>query len=77
MRKVFGDGRVTLVVESTRVDAVGGFALACSEGFTFEVFPNSAPAAHVETEFWRLLQPDAEQPHFVVDTTGRHRDDAA
>jgi hypothetical protein len=77
MREVFDDARVDLYVESVRVDLVGGFALACSGGFTLEVFPNSAPAAHVETEFWRVFQPGTPGPHFVVDTTGWHRDSDA
>ena len=77
MREVFDDARVTLHVESVRGDDVGGFALHCTERFVFEVFPNSARAAHVETEFWRVLQPATAEPHFVVDTTGWHRDSVA
>jgi hypothetical protein len=67
MREVFGsDARVSLVVEEVTVDHVGGFALRCSLEFVFEVFPNSAPAAHVETEFWRVSSPGTDAPHSVT-----------
>ena len=77
MRDVFGDARVGIHIQGVRADDVGGFTLQCGEGFAFEVFPNSAPAAHVETEFWRLFQPAGDGDHFVVDTTGWHRDAGA
>jgi hypothetical protein len=52
MREVFGeDARARLVIAAVRPDAVGGIALMCSADFTFEVFPNSSLAAHVETAF--------------------------
>ncbi len=35
-------------------DALGGLRLTLSDGAVLEVFPNSAPAEHVETEFWGL-----------------------
>ena len=60
----------------TRVSAddVGGFTLECEGGVRLEVFPSSSASPHVDTEFWRLLRPDGERPHFVVETTGIHTD---
>ena len=75
MREVFGeDARVQLVIEAVRADALGGMALMCSADFTFEVFPNSSLAAHVETEFWRVFAPGTDGPHTVCSSSGLHRD---
>jgi hypothetical protein len=41
-------------VVSVAADALGGLRVALSDGAALEVFPNSAPAEHVESEFWRL-----------------------
>ncbi len=57
-------------VAGVAADAFGGVRLALSDGAALEVFPNSAPAAHVESEFWRLARPGRPEPHFVVGTTG-------
>jgi hypothetical protein len=51
-------------------DALGGFRLVLSGGLELEVFPDSAPVPHVETEYWRLLRPGLADPHVVVGTTG-------
>jgi hypothetical protein len=55
-----------LPVVSATADEMGGVRLALAEGITLEVFPDSSHAEHVETEFWRLLQPGLALPHFVV-----------
>jgi len=55
-----------LRVESVHGDAVGGFRLVLSDGYTLEVFPDdSLPAEH-----WRLFQPSTEAEHFVVTGDG-------
>jgi hypothetical protein len=63
-------------IEGVEPDQYGGFALHLSGGMRLEVFPNSTPTGHVATEFWRLLQPGTEAPHFVVGTFGIERDEA-
>jgi hypothetical protein len=62
----------------TRVlaDELGGFTLELTDGMVLEVFPESSPTGHVTTEFWRLLQPGTESPHFVVGTFGIEHDGA-
>jgi hypothetical protein len=44
--------------------------VALAEGIVLEVFPDSSHAEHVETEFWRLLQPGPPFPHVVVGSAG-------
>jgi hypothetical protein len=74
MREVFGNGaRVSLVVQEVVVDDCGGFVLRCTGDFVFAVFPNSAPAAHVETEFWRVIAA-GDGRHTVMSSAGLHRD---
>ncbi len=53
-----------------RADELGGFRLTCDDGAYLDVFPSSAPAPHVETEFWRLVTPGVAGPHVVADTSG-------
>jgi hypothetical protein len=62
-------------VQGLEPDEYGGFALRLTGGMRVEVFPNSTPTGHVATEFWRLLQPAMEVPHFVVGTFGIERDE--
>jgi hypothetical protein len=57
-------------VMALRADDLGGFRLACDDGAALEVFPSSANAPHVETEFWRLITPGVAAPHVVADTSG-------
>jgi len=54
-----------LVVLGTEVDRCGGFVLRLSEGVAFEVFPDTS-ASGDESEYWRLLRPGDDSPHFVV-----------
>jgi hypothetical protein len=43
-------------------------------GLVLELFPESSPAEHVETEFWRLFRTGSAEPHFVVTSEGARRD---
>jgi hypothetical protein len=51
-------------------DSYGGFRLVFTRGIELEVFPNSSPSPHVETEFWRLLRPGQDEDYVVVGTNG-------
>lgn len=44
-------------VTAAAADALGGLRLTFDDGAALEVFPNSAPAEHVETDFWHLAGP--------------------
>jgi hypothetical protein len=57
-------------VMAATADAFGGLRLSLSDGAVLEVFPNSAPAEHFETEFWRLAREGAEEPVVTVGTGG-------
>ena len=58
-------------VASASGDAFGGLRLALGDGAALEVFPNSAPAEHFETEFWSLTAPGGAR--FAVGTGGVER----
>ena len=60
----------SLTVATFVADALGGFRLVLAGGVELEIFPDSAPAPHVETEYWRLFRPRFSDPHVVVGTTG-------
>ena len=60
-------------VTGASADELGSVRLFLGEDFVFEVFPDSSHADHVETEFWRLLEPSAAAPHIVVGTFGIDR----
>ena len=51
-------------------DSYGGVRLVCTGGLELEIFPNSSPAPHIETEFWRLMRPGQLDDYVVVGTTG-------
>lgn len=51
-------------------DSYGGVRLVCTGGIEIELFPNSSPAPHVETEFWRLFRPGESEQYVAVGTTG-------
>jgi len=59
-----------VAVSTFLADSFGGIRLVCTGGLELEIFPNSSPAPHVETEFWRLLRPGQADDHVVVGTTG-------
>ena len=62
-----------LAVTSVSADELGSLRLFLGEEFVLDVFPDSLHAAHVESEFRRLLQPGAGAPHFVVGSEGIER----
>lgn len=59
-----------LPVESVEADELGGARIRLGDEVGLELFPTSTPTGHVATEFWRLLQPAKDVPHFVVGTFG-------
>jgi hypothetical protein len=75
--ELFSDRGPTSRIVRVSADAIGGFTLECASGVRLEVFPSSSPAPHVDTEFWRLIRPGSDAPHFVVETTGIHHDRGA
>ena len=60
------------VVEVTTflADSYGGVRLVCTGGVELEIFPNSSPAPHVETEFWRLVRGGQVDDCVLVGTSG-------
>ena len=60
----------SLAVSTFLADSFGGFSLVCTGGVELDVFPNSSPAAHVTTDFWRLLRPGSRDPDVIVGTAG-------
>ena len=59
-----------LAVSVVSADELGSLRLFFGDQFVLDVFPDSSYAAHVESEFWRLLQPGSGAPHFVVGSAG-------
>lgn len=59
-----------VVVTTFLADSYGGVRLVCSGGMEIELFPNSSPAPHVESEFWRLFRPGESDQYVVVGTSG-------
>ena len=57
-------------VSTFLADDFGGFNLVCTGGLELHVFPNSSPAPHVETDFWRLLHHGSTDPQVVVGSAG-------
>ena len=51
-------------------DSYGGVRLVCMGGLELEIFPNSSPAPHVETEFWRLVRGGQVDDCVLVGTSG-------
>ena len=62
-----------LAVSSVSADDLGSLRVFLGEEFVLDVFPDSSHAAHVESEFWRLLQPGTGSPHLVVGSEGIER----
>lgn len=60
----------TVVVTTFVADAYGGVRLVCTAGIEIEIFPNSSPAPHVESEFWRLFRPAESDQSVVVGSSG-------
>jgi hypothetical protein len=53
------------VCESVQADERGGFRLRFADGSTLVVEPDTAAE-----EYWRLLEPGRDTPHFVVGANG-------
>jgi len=62
-----------LTVSAVSADELGSLRLFLGDEFVLDVFPDSSHAAHVESEFWRLMQPGSGAPHFVVGSEGIER----
>jgi hypothetical protein len=62
-----------LAVTSVSADELGSLRLFLGDEFLLDVFPDSSHAAHVESEFWRLVQPGTGAPHLVVGSEGIER----
>ena len=60
----------TVIVNTFMADTYGGVRLVCTSGIELEIFPNSSPAPHVETEFWRLIRGGQAEDCVVVGTSG-------
>ena len=52
-------------VLSVSTDDVGGFSLAFSDNYRFDVFPDDSRLDD-HAEHWRLFEPQTERDHFVV-----------
>ena len=59
-----------VIVSTFLADSFGGVRLVCTGGIELEIFPNSSPAAHVETEFWRLVRGGHVDDYVLVGTSG-------
>jgi hypothetical protein len=59
-----------LVVTTFVCDDVSGVRLVFADGAELEVFPNSSPAPHVDSEYWRVLRPGEDDAHIVAGTFG-------
>ena len=59
-----------LTVSGVSADELGSVRIFLAEEFVLDIFPDSSHAAHVESEFWRLLQPGTGAAHFVVSSEG-------
>ena len=58
------------LVSTFMADSYGGVRIVCTGGIEVELFPNSSPAPHVETEFWRLVRGGHTDDYVLVGTTG-------
>jgi hypothetical protein len=59
-----------VVVSTFMADSYGGVRLVCTGGLELEIFPNSSPSPHVETEFWRLIRAGLVDDYLAVGTNG-------
>jgi hypothetical protein len=59
-----------IIVSTFMADSYGGVRLVCTGGIEVELFPNSSPAPHVESEFWRLVRGGQNDDYVLVGTTG-------
>jgi hypothetical protein len=59
-----------IAVTTYLADPYGGVRLVCTGGVELEIFPNSSPAPHVDSEFWRLIRSGQADDYVAVGTTG-------
>lgn len=59
------------VLTTAAADAIGGLVLELEGGLILDIFPDSSPARHVESEYWRLSIPG--EPLLVVGSNGVER----
>lgn len=59
-----------VTVSTFLADSYGGVRLVCTGGLELEIFPNSSPSPHVETEFWRLIRSGEAEDYVAVGTAG-------
>ena len=60
----------TVTITTFLADSYGGLRLVCTGGMEIELFPNSSPAPHVESEFWRLTRSGDSEQCVVVGSAG-------
>ena len=70
MEAFFAARQAPLVVGTFVCDEVSGVRLVFHDGVELEVFPNSSPAPHVDSEYWRVLRPGEDDAHIVAGTFG-------
>jgi len=59
-----------VTVSTFMADSYGGVRLVCTGGLELEIFPNSSPSPHIETEFWRLVRGGRADDYVMVGTSG-------
>jgi hypothetical protein len=65
-----GHTDMPLTASTFVADEVGGFRLVVTDGVELDVFPNSAAAPHVETEYWRVLREGEHDAQIVIGSFG-------
>lgn len=66
MQSLFEHGTRQLVVQSVEVGVAANLRIQLERGFFLEMFPNYSAV----DEYWRLLKPGKDEPHFVVTGNG-------
>jgi hypothetical protein len=59
-----------VIITTFLADSYGGVRLVATSGIELEIFPNSAAAPHVETEFWRLVRFGQTEDYVLVWSSG-------
>ena len=57
-------------VSGVSADEIGSLRVFLGDDFVLDVFPDSSHADHIESEYWRLLQPGTAAAHVVVGSEG-------
>lgn len=60
-----------LIVRSVKAESFGGFKLRMNKNVSIDIFPDTS----LESEYWRLFQPNQESDHFVVTGKGIEKAD--